>query len=159
MPMETIQTAVIDESMTTPQETPDGWQVLIPNRELIREMVKELFGGPAPTSVATRSEEQVIAEEAATIEVQNGTLVTGLAGRTAEELKEAGFNVVSISNADRSDYVSSIIIDYSGRTSTVHALAQRFNVTPENVRQHTNLESVVDVRLILGRDYAASVSP
>jgi len=64
--------------------------------------------------------------------------------------------VVSFSNADRSDYVSSVIIDYSGKVNTANLLAQRFNVLPDDVRQYTDIQSEVDVRLILGRDYVSS---
>lgn len=154
--VENIESAVIDESLTSPQTTPDGAMVLIPNRALIRDMVKELFGGPTPTSVAGMSEKQIAALESAKIEVQNGTLTTGLAQRTAEYLKDLGYTVTSFSNADRSDYISSVIVDYSGKTNTVSLLAQRFNVVPENVRRQTGIESDVDIRLILGRDYASS---
>ncbi len=156
IPAKNIQSAVVDESMTSPKTTPDGAQVLIPNRTQIREMVKELFGGPVPTTVADLSEREVIALEAARIEVQNGTLTPGLAQRTSEYLKALGYTVVSFSNADRSDYVSSVIIDYSGKVNTVNLLAQRFNVVPDDVRHYTDLQSEVDVRLILGRDYASS---
>jgi LCP family protein required for cell wall assembly len=157
--VENIKAAVIDESMTSPQTTPDGAMVLIPNRARVRDVVNELFGGPVPTSVAELSEKEVVAQESAKIEVQNGTLTTGLARRTSEYLQGLGYAVVSFSNADRSDYVSSVIIDYSGKTNTVSLLAQRFNVVPDNVRRNTGIESEVDIRLILGRDYAATTSP
>lgn len=151
-----IQSAVIDEYLTTPQTTPDGASVLIPNRTGIREMVNTLFGSPSPTASPALSEKEKIAREAAKLEVQNGTLTVGLALRTTEYLKSVGYNVVSYSNADRSDYAMTVIVDYSGKTSTVNALVQLFNVSAENVRQSTGLQSDVDVRVILGRDYAAA---
>jgi LCP family protein required for cell wall assembly len=157
--VENIKTAVIDESMTSPQTTPDGAMVLIPNRARIRDVVNELFGGPEPTSVAQLSEKDIVAQEAAKIEVQNGTLTPGLARSTAEYLESLGYTVASFSNADRSDYVSCVIIDYSGKTNTVDFLAQRFNVLPDNVHRYAGMESEVDIRLILGRDYAATTSP
>jgi anionic cell wall polymer biosynthesis LytR-Cps2A-Psr (LCP) family protein len=153
---DSIQGAVIDETMTTPQITPDGAHVLIPNRASIREVVGELFGGPMPTDVATRSEKEVIAQEAARIEVQNGTLTPGLAQRTADYLKGLGYPVVAFSNATRSDYANTLIIDYSGKTSTVGLLAKRLNVASENIRQEAGTQSGVDIRVVLGRDYAAS---
>jgi len=128
---ENIYTAVIDETMTTPQTTPDGAQVLIPNRTPIRELLAGLFGGPAPTSVASPSETEIIAQEAARIEVQNGTLTPGLAQRTAEYLQNLGYLVVSFSNADRFDYI----------------------------RRYTGIQSQVDVRVILGQDFALPSAP
>lgn len=152
-----IRSAVIDETLTTPQTTPDGAQVLIPDRALVREVIKDLFGGPAPTSVANLTEAQLIAQEGARIELQNGTLTPGLAQRTGEELKKLGYAVVSFTNADRSDYATSVIIDYSGKTATVSLLAQRFNVVAQNIRRDTDNPGNVDVRLILGQDYARTV--
>jgi len=151
-----IKSAVIDESMTTPQTTPDGASVLIPNRTRIREVINELFGGPAPTASPQLSEKELIAQEAAKIDVQNGTLTPGLAQRTTEYVKSLGLNVVSFSNADRSDYALTVLIDYSGKTNTVNFLVSKFDIAAENVRQSTGIQSDVDVRLILGRDYAAA---
>jgi hypothetical protein len=120
-------------------------------------VIKDLFGGPAPTSVANLTEAQLIAQEGARIELQNGTLTPGLAQRTGEELKKLGYAVVSFTNADRSDYATSVIIDYSGKTATVSLLAQRFNVVAQNIRRDTDNPGNVDVRLILGQDYARTV--
>jgi len=159
IPPQNIKSAVINESMTTPQVTPDGADVLIPNHARIRELVDELFGNPTPTTTAGLSEEELIAQEAAKIEVQNGTLTPGLAQRTAEHLKDLGYLVVSFSNADRSDYAESILIDYSGKTNTVNLLAKRFNIAPQNIHHYTGIQSEVDVRLVLGQDYAASAAP
>jgi len=156
IPETNVKSVVIDESMTTGQTTPDGAQVLILNRDRIREVVYELFSGPIPTSAVGVSEKEIIAQEAAKIEVQNGTLTPGLAQRTAEYLKNLGYFVVSVSNADRADYVTSILIDYAGKTNTVSLLAQRFRIVPENIRRYTGIQSEVDVRLVLGRDYAVS---
>lgn len=155
IPAENIKSAVIDESMTTPQITPDGAYVLIPERARVRALVDELFGSSI-AGTANLSETELIAQEGARIEVQNGTLTPGLAQRTAEYLKGLGYTVVSFSNADRSDYAKSVIVDYTGKTNTVNALMRRFNVLPENVLRYTNVQSSVDIRLILGQDYAAS---
>jgi len=151
-----IQSAVIDESLTTPETTPDGASVLIPNSAKIREVINALFGGPAPTASPALSEEEWLREEAAKIEVQNGTLTVGLAQRTSEYVKSQGLNVVAYSNADRSDYATTVLIDYSGKSHTVSFLMTKFNIAAENVRQSTGVQSDVDIRLILGRDYAAA---
>jgi len=152
IPPENIRSAVIDERMTSPQLTPDGADVLIPDYNRIRELVNELFGNPTPTTSAETEQEQ-IAREAAKIEVQNGTLSPGLAQRVAEYLKGLGYSVISFSNADRSDYASTVLIDYTGKPNTVNALAKRFKVAPENIRRLMNKVGEADIRLILGRDY------
>jgi LCP family protein required for cell wall assembly len=153
IPSENIKGTLIDETMTTGQITPDGADVLIPNRAKIRELVDEIFGNPG-TATPAASEQQLIASEAAKIEVQNGTLTAGLAQRAVDYLKAFGFSVTSFSNADRSDYAATVLIDYSGKTNTVNALVSRFNVSSDNVRHLANKPGDADVRLILGQDYA-----
>jgi hypothetical protein len=38
----------------------------------------------------------------------------------------------------------------------VNFLVKRFSVVPDNIRRYTGVQSEVDVRLVLGRDYASS---
>jgi LCP family protein required for cell wall assembly len=151
-----IKSVVIDESMTTQQFTPDGADVLIPNRDKIRVAVNELVGSPTPESIANLSDAALIAREAARVEVQNGTLTPGLAQSISEHLKGLGYNVVSYSNADRSDYAATIIVDYSGKISTVKLLAQLFSVSQQNVRNEPGVQGGPDIGVILGRDTAAA---
>jgi hypothetical protein len=59
--------------------------------------------------------------ENVSVQVLNGSGVTGEASRVAEELTQAGFNVVGVGNADRSDYATTTVLhdpayDESGRT-------------------------------------------
>ncbi len=159
IPGDGLTNAVIDESMTTPQTTPEGAQVLIPNRALIRQAVDDLFGTGIANSPTSLSTQQILAQEAARIEVQNGTLTVGLAQSTLEELKEAGYSAVVYSNADRSDYASTIIISYSIKPQTVSLLAERFKVSADNIRTDPMSRGDVDIRLILGADYASTVLP
>ncbi|MBC7263319.1 MAG: LCP family protein [Chloroflexi bacterium] len=151
---ENIESAFIDQNMTTPTVTPEGWAVLIPQKEKVRELVSRLFSSTAPESVPGQNQ---LAAEAATIEVQNGTQTAGLAQRTYEYLKQVGYNVVAFSNADRSDYPKTVIVDYTGKHYTVSALAALFAVEPENIRHSPDVPSGVDIRLILGQDYADKV--
>jgi LCP family protein required for cell wall assembly len=155
VPLESFNSAVIDESMTTSQLTPDGADVLIPNRAKIRDLVNQIFGGPTSTTPAA-DERELIAREAAKIEVQNGTMTPGLAQRVGDYLKGLGYAVIAYSNADRSDYASTVLLDFTGKTNTVDALAQRFKVASQNIRRSAIQPGQVDVRLILGKDYASA---
>ena len=55
------------------------------------------------------------AATAARIVVENGTQINGLAARTGDRLKAAGYNVVEVTSADRFDYAQSQIIRLSRR--------------------------------------------
>ena len=49
-----------------------------------------------------------------TIEIQNGTHITGLAAKTAEKLEGAGFNASTIGNASVRDVKTTIVYDLTG---------------------------------------------
>jgi len=57
-----------------------------------------------------------------TVEVLNGTTVTGLAGRTADLLEEFGYDVISRGNAEHSGFERTVLIDRSG----YEAMARNF---------------------------------
>jgi|GEM_PF-1466909 len=54
--------------------------------------------------------EFIIPREMITVEVLNGSGVSGIAGQTAEYLREEGFQVVDVDNADHQDYQRSNVI-------------------------------------------------
>ena len=67
-------------------------------------------------------------------------------------LMEQGYQVVEFGDADRLDYPSTVLVDYSGKTYTLDRLVQKFQVTPENVRYSPNLLSQIDMRIVVGQD-------
>lgn len=150
---EKIRNAVIDETMTTPTQTPEGWDVLIADPERIRQLVSEIFPDPVPATLATDTPVDRIIAEAAKVEIQNGTLISGLAERTATYLSKQGYQIARFSNADRYDYARTVIIDYTGKPYTVASLADLLDVAPENIR-HENQQMDVDVRVILGHAHS-----
>lgn len=151
---ENIRGAAIDEFMTFPVTTPEGAQVLWPNRELIGKLIEELFGSPQPI-VERQSEEAIkLAQEGAKIAVQNGTTTSGLARQVAIFLQQRGYQIINVSDAERSDYSKTVIVDYTGKNYTIALLAELFHVEAENVRRSPNPNSSqVDIRLILGSDF------
>jgi len=50
-----------------------------------------------------------VAPESIRVNVLNGTSVKGKAKQVAKQLRQAGYNVVSVSNADRDDYTETIV--------------------------------------------------
>jgi hypothetical protein len=97
----------------------------------------------------------LLANEAATVEVQNGTATAGLAASAADFLRGQGVNVTTVGNADRFDYASTVIIDYTGKPYTAKWLADTFHVSPSSILAGNNPNSDVDVRVILGADFVA----
>ena len=150
---ENLRSAVIDESMLTGEVTPQGWQVLIGDQEKIRLLVKELFPAPASAVKATSAPVDMLIEESAKIEVQNGTTTAGIAERAATYLSKQGYRIAGYANADRGDYAQTVIIDYSSKPYTVKALSELLGVAPGNIRREAAPATGIDIRVILGADY------
>jgi len=148
-----IRCGVIDEHYTQFMETPDGQQVLIPLRDRIRELRDYIF--TTDTSLPQQEDDPAarLADEAATIEVLNGTTAEGLAGQTAERLQQQDLQVTHIDNADRADYTESLIIVYTGKTYTAEYLTHLLELPPTAVVHGNNPNAEYDISLILGADY------
>jgi LCP family protein required for cell wall assembly len=147
---ENIKTAEIDQTMTVEFTTSTGADVLWPDRAKIGQLVENII----PSDSATVDQSKQIAQEAARLLVLNGTTSPLVADHTAKFLQSQGFQVTAFGNADRFDYVNTVLIDYSGnKNATITALAKIFRVVPENIRRNTNVKSDVDVRIILGADW------
>ncbi|MBN1247927.1 MAG: LCP family protein, partial [Anaerolineae bacterium] len=107
-----IRFGVIDQSCTQPWVTPDGGQVLIPIRDRLREVRDYIFDTQPPEVVAETTVVVVptATPEVATVAVLNGTSREGLAGSTADLLREQGIDVVHVGNADRQDYATTVVV-------------------------------------------------
>jgi hypothetical protein len=152
IPKENIQNEVIDYRYVLDQTTDEGRQVLVPLRDKIRELRDRLFTASASVSPVTGVDEKtLIAAEAAKVEVLNGAGVEGLAQATSEWLTAQGINVANYDTADRSDYTTSVIVNYTGKPYTTGWLAKTFNVA--TIIGGSDPNSPVDVRVILGADW------
>jgi anionic cell wall polymer biosynthesis LytR-Cps2A-Psr (LCP) family protein len=136
-----------------------GQTLIIPywDGELIKDYVRQALNS------MIRSADASFGDRVFTVEVLNGTMVTGLAGRTAELLRGFGYDIISIGNADRNDYQSTVIIDRSGYEDMARAFGEiincrniRLDTVPEDSELDMNVwnyEYRADFTLILGRDF------
>jgi anionic cell wall polymer biosynthesis LytR-Cps2A-Psr (LCP) family protein len=139
-----------------------GQMLLFPlyDGNLIKEIVRQSL------AALTRQVEGTLTERVFTVEVLNGTTTAGLAGRTAELLRGFGYDVISIGNADHSDYEATEIVDRSGYGDVARNFAEiircrniRSEVSaPESLElgmemNIQNLEYRSDFTLIIGRDF------
>jgi LCP family protein required for cell wall assembly len=141
-----VKSRLIEGAMVTGWTTPQGAMVLLPNHDRIRQALISLYTPPDESL-------KWLAEEAARVEVLNGTGVPERAALAAARLRWEGIQVTSVGFADRADYEHTLIINYSNKTYTPTRLAAVLGVPPENIRQESNPASEVDIRVILGRDY------
>jgi polyisoprenyl-teichoic acid--peptidoglycan teichoic acid transferase len=139
-----IANLVIDTKLVTPFTGQGGADLLMPDRPAIKRAIASLLVDPA------------IREEAAAIEVANGTHQAGLATKTGEYLMERGFDVVAVSNADSSDYQKTRIVASPEKKQTATLLAEALRLDRQAVTWQTSGSSgrEPDIRVILGEDLA-----
>lgn len=120
---------------------------------------------PMPTSTPTPSPTVVPADW--TFEVLNGSEVNGAAAKAAQILRERGYTVKKVDNADKSTYAETQLLVTSERSETAPALLADLKTTFPLDEVGATLESTsVTARLILGKDWVpptaspkASVTP
>jgi LCP family protein required for cell wall assembly len=157
---EHLKTAVIDSSMTVDATTPNGAQVLIPVRDEIRAVVDEIFSEPAPVAEEESEEDKArLAEEGAKIIVHNGSTAGNVAAKTSAFLQEHGLQVVEFGNAERFDYDTTLIVDYTGKEYTIQYLAHLLDIPQNNIQPFTGSYSEIDILLIIGADFQLPTSP
>jgi anionic cell wall polymer biosynthesis LytR-Cps2A-Psr (LCP) family protein len=133
-----------------------GQMLIIPywDGNLVKEIVHQ-------TLASLKREVEDMGEMALTVEVLNGTAINGLAGRTAEMLRSFGYDVISIGNADRNDYDTTVIVHRSGEENLINAFAEiirctnirREAFTQEDLEEDYSHEYKADLTLFIGRDF------
>lgn len=129
----------------------DGASLLMPVRARIRDLVNDVFPD-------YRKE-----QEAARIQVLNGTATPGLASRTARQLKDLGFEQVIVGDAERHQATTEIM-NLSGKDYTAYLVASSLRVPRDRVKNGGNAGAngdgsaggaagePVDIQVILGDD-------
>ena len=129
-----------------------GQMLIIPHWDgnLIKEIVRQTL------TTLTREVEDHLIERSLTVEVLNGTAVNGLAGRTAEMLRSFGYDVISIKNADRVNYESTVVIQHSGDDNMVNTFADLIRC--KNIRREKIINEQVDEMMIQNVEYKADIT-
>lgn len=92
---------------------------------------------------------QALPAESAKVEVLNGSGISGAAGKIADKLKEAGYEVTRTDNADSFDYDKCCIIARNGKTEPVQRLAELLHC---DVKEE-DITGDADVTVIVGRNF------
>jgi len=140
--------------------TVSGQPLIFPywDGSLIKEIVRQTLAS------IVQPAENTLGDRVFTVEVLNGTAVTGLAGRTAELFRGFGYDIISIGNADSNDYAKTLIIDRSGYQDMVRNFGGVIRCTnfrfdspdsgnPEIDLNIQNYEYRADFTLIIGKDF------
>jgi LCP family protein required for cell wall assembly len=154
IPRDSIRMEVIDYDYVYNETTPDGQQVLVPNRESIRALRDQLFSPAAIPTPVIENLPQMMREEAARVVVNNGTSVFGLASETQDYLRGYGIQVVEVGNADSSTYPSTQILDFGTHPNTTRYIAELMGVPPLNISYSSKTAEDYDVLVIIGNDWS-----
>ena len=84
------------------------------------------------------------------IELLNGSGRVGLAGELASFLRDGGFDVLEVSNADRSDYRTTLVVARTEQPGPSKIVAEYLGTS--HVVQQIGSQEMIDVTVIVGRD-------
>jgi anionic cell wall polymer biosynthesis LytR-Cps2A-Psr (LCP) family protein len=136
--------------------TVEGEELLFPHYEgtLLRETIDQTLKSLNNAEVVSNEELNL------TLEILNGTMRNGLAGRTSQVFKSFGYDVARVANAESQDREETVIIDRRGNITAAQKVAniiQCDNVIsePEAVSEEGPAErrERIDVTVILGKDF------
>ncbi len=118
------------------------------------EKIEETEPAAQPSEDSSPSEQTKPSREISdnpTIEIQNGTWITGWAGQEKETLSDWGFQILAAINADSHDYQETIIYDLSGGMfpKAVEKLEARYSCSSTK-KIPIGLDSRADFLIILG---------
>ncbi len=130
--------------------TPGGAAVLLPSEAELGQMLIE----------ATTLSPYAVERKTIKVDVQNGTPFDTWDALAASRLNYAGYQT-DISNADRRDYTSSVIIDFTpGQDPNQRqTIMSTLNLFSANVISLPDANSPVQYRVILGYDYEPCFQP
>lgn len=116
----------------------------IPDKDKTEDVVDELIRG-----ISKERNSQV------RVAVQNGCGITGAADTLAILLRDQGFQVVSVGNADKQDYeTTEVLASDANRVAQALALRGAKATCPEaKAYKSKNVPEEADVLIIIGRDY------
>jgi hypothetical protein len=99
------------------------------------------------------SENSQIASDIIQADVLNGCGVGGIADRFTDFLRNNKVDVVYSGNYIRFDMDETLVIDRTGNKANALKVAEILGVSKGNVIQQLNKEYLLDVSIVIGRDY------
>jgi LCP family protein required for cell wall assembly len=126
--------------------------ILRPDRTAVRSAVRRYFGQ------INTADSIVVDTSWIRVEVLNGTSTPGVAARTRDLLHAQGWNIVSIGDADRSDYTQTLVVNYRAPDVVLKKINADLELQTD-VNNLTGLakDTPVDVRIVVGNDLLAQL--
>ncbi len=111
-----------------------------------------LLIGALAVSAAVRVGPQAVVKPKQPIRIQlwNGSGRSGVAAELASYLRDGGFDVLEVANADRPDYRATLIVNRTQNPEPARVVAEYLGTT--HVIQQAGAQEMIDVTVIVGRD-------
>ena len=166
----------------------NGAWILLPDRDLIRPELKRLFEpAVGPNVVADAPAERlpqiqhrtqvsaevgsrellaadvnrdvrIMAAREVRLEILNGTGEAGIAALARRQLEASGWRVVSIGDADRSDYQHTLLVNYNTDEKLVRELGRQLDLTASLYSLPGLLiPDSTDLRIVIGEDFLSTI--
>ena len=136
--------------------SPQGEAILQPIPDKIRALRDQVFasGGSIGPMAGTNTNAGLVAEEAASLVIWNGSNDSALGNRTADYLRSIGVNVIQVGDVG---YTSATKIEiFNGKPYTVNYLSQLMGVASANIWNSYDPAAGTDIRITLGGDWATN---
>ncbi|MEX5718163.1 LCP family protein [Geodermatophilus maliterrae] len=129
----------------------DGRSILrLEDEDTLHAFFAELSAEPEEAPPATPEAPATVAPSDVSVEVYNGSGISGLAAEAATSLEDAGFTVTSTGNADSSDYARTVVRHAPGDEALAATLAAAI---PGATTEESGDASSGTVQLVLGEDF------
>lgn len=148
-----VRQLVLDNRYGEETYSEEGAWILKPDRTRVLAALDTFFA--PPSSIASNSGAVAMGNlEWVRIEILNGTDQPGVAAQTRDLLQSQGWQVVSIGDADRSDYGRTLIINYGVPDELVEQVGVDLELDPTlSSLEGLNVSAPVDMRIVVGRDF------
>ena len=150
LPTASIRSYYIRPPYVSGWVTPGGAQVLLPNEAALQQLLAQ----------ATSLSSTAVQRQTVSVDVQNGTNNSGWEALAASRLNYAGYTAHT-SAADRNDYGTSVLYDYTTNqdNSASQALLSVLGLKSATVMSAPDPSSSVQYRLVVGYDYQPCFQP
>ena len=103
-------------------------------------------------SAAVRVGPQAVVKPKQPIRIQlwNGSGRSGVAAELASYLRDGGFDVLEVANADRSDYPATLVVNRTQTMEPARVVAEYLGTS--HLIQQVGSQEMIDVTVIVGRD-------
>jgi LCP family protein required for cell wall assembly len=163
-----IKQVVIDRSLGEERNDPNIGYVLIPDRDAIRPLMDELFGGTPSAAVMSASEPSVgtigvqqadqLTAEQARIAVLDGANRPEMATYVAGWLKTQGFQMIEVGKAERTAYSRTVMRIFVPKPYTVSQLQALLGQVEIQDLSGTVAAPSRDLEIVLGEDFDPTAS-